>query len=48
VRERVKEQKSTDQQIAAKFNEEFKTYYNYIRPHQALTGKTLAEVAGLI
>ncbi|RLG32085.1 hypothetical protein DRN98_05805 [Methanosarcinales archaeon] len=29
------------------FIEGFKTYYNFIRPHQALNGKTPAEVAGL-
>ena len=29
------------------FIEGFKNYYNFIRPHQALNGKTPAEVAGL-
>ena len=29
------------------FVEGFKTYYNFIRPHQALNGKTPAEMAGI-
>lgn len=32
---------------ATAFNDGFKAYYNFIRPHQALNGKTPAEVAGL-
>jgi hypothetical protein len=32
---------------AAKFNEGFKAYYNYMRPNQALNGKTPVEVAGI-
>ena len=32
---------------AAVFNEGFKVYYNFVRPNQALKGKTPAEVAGV-
>jgi hypothetical protein len=29
------------------FNQGFKAYYNFVRPNQALSGKTPAEVAGV-
>jgi putative transposase len=32
---------------AAVFNEGFKVYYNFVRPNQALNGKTPAEVVGV-
>jgi hypothetical protein len=32
---------------AAVFNEGFKTYCNFVRPNQALNGKTPAQVAGI-
>jgi hypothetical protein len=32
---------------AAVFNEGFKVYYNFVRPNQALGGRTPAEVAGV-
>jgi hypothetical protein len=32
---------------AAVFNEGFKAYYNFVRPNQALGGKTPAEAAGV-
>jgi hypothetical protein len=32
---------------AAVFNEGFKAYYNFVRPNQALKGKTPAEAAGV-
>ena len=48
VRERVKVMRGLhSDKSAAVFNEGFKTYYNYIRPNQALKGKTPAEVAGV-
>jgi transposase-like protein len=48
VRERVKVIRGLhSDKSAAKFNEGFKAYYNYIRPNQALKGKTPAEVAGI-
>jgi len=48
VRERVKVMRGLhNDKSAAVFNEGFKAYYNYIRPNQALKGKTPAEVAGV-
>lgn len=48
VRERVKVMRGLhSDKSAAVFNEGFKTYYYYIRPNQALKGKTPAEVAGV-
>ena len=48
VRERVKVMRGLhSDKSAAVFNEEFKAYYNYIRPNQALGRKTPAEVAGV-
>ena len=32
---------------ATAFNEGFKAYYNFIRPHQALNEKTSAETRGI-
>ncbi|MGZ4924339.1 MAG: hypothetical protein ACXV5H_10370 [Halobacteriota archaeon] len=29
------------------FNEGFKVYYNFVRPNQALKGRTAAEAAGI-
>lgn len=48
VRERVKVMRGLhSDKSAAKFNEGFKAYYNFVRPNQALGGKTPAEVAGI-
>jgi hypothetical protein len=48
VRERVKVMRGLhSDKSAAVFKEGFKVYYNYIRPNQALNGKTPAEVAGV-
>jgi transposase-like protein len=48
VRERVKTMRGLhSDKSAAVFNEGFKVYYNYIRPNQALGGKTPAEAAGV-
>ncbi|HYA33844.1 MAG TPA: DDE-type integrase/transposase/recombinase [Candidatus Bathyarchaeia archaeon] len=48
VRERVKVMRGLhNDKSAAVFNEGFKAYYNYIRPNQALKGKTPAQVAGV-
>jgi transposase-like protein len=48
VRERVKVMRGLhSDKSAAKFNEGFKAYYNFVRPNQALKGKTPAEVAGV-
>jgi transposase-like protein len=48
VRERVKVMRGLhSDKSAAVFNAGFKTYYNYIRPNQALKGKTPVEVAGV-
>jgi transposase-like protein len=47
VRERVKVMRGLhSDKSAAVFNEGFKAYYNFVRPNQALGGKTPAEVAG--
>jgi transposase-like protein/DNA-directed RNA polymerase subunit RPC12/RpoP len=48
VRERVKVMRGLhNDKTATAFNDGFKAYYNFIRPHQALNGKTPAEVAGV-
>jgi transposase-like protein len=48
VRERVKVMWGLhSEKSAAVFNEGFKAYYNFVRPNQALGGKTPAEVAGV-
>ncbi len=48
MRERVKVMRGLhNDKTATAFNDGFKVYYNYIRPHQALKGKTPAEVAGV-
>jgi len=48
VRERTKVMRGLhNDKTATAFNDGFKTYYNFIRPHQALNGKTPAEVAGI-
>jgi transposase-like protein len=48
VRERVKVMRGLhSDKSAAVFNEGFKAYYNFVRPNQALSGKTPAEVAGV-
>jgi transposase-like protein len=48
VRERVKVMRGLhNDKTASVFNDGFKAYYNFIRPHQALNGKTPAEVAGI-
>jgi transposase-like protein len=48
VRERVKVMRGLhSDKSAAVFNEGFKAYYNFVRPNQALGGKTPAEVAGV-
>jgi transposase-like protein len=48
VRERVKVMRGLhNDKTASAFNDGFKAYYNFIRPHQALNGKTPAEVAGV-
>jgi transposase-like protein len=48
VRERVKVMRGLhNDKTATAFNNGFKAYYNFIRPHQALNGKTPAEVAGV-
>jgi len=48
VRERVKVMRGLhSEKSAAKFNEGFKAYYNFVRPNQALGGRTPAEVAGV-
>lgn len=48
VRERVKVMRGLhSDKSAAVFNEGFKAYYNFVRPNQALDGKTPAEVAGV-
>jgi len=48
VRERVKVMIGLhSDKSAAVFNEGFRIYYNYIRPNQALKGKTPAEAAGV-
>jgi hypothetical protein len=48
VRERVKVMRGLhSDKSAAVFNVGLKAYYNYIRPNQALGGKTPAEVAGI-
>lgn len=36
-----------NEETAQDLMEGFRNYYNFIRPHQALNGKTPAEVAGL-
>lgn len=48
VKERVKVMRGLhNDETANAFNDGFKAYYNFIRPHQALNGKTPAEVAGV-
>jgi transposase-like protein len=48
VRERVKVMRGLhSDKSAAVFNEGFKAYYNFVRPNQALGGKTPAEVTGI-
>jgi transposase-like protein len=48
VRERVKVMRGLhSDKSAAVFNQGFKAYYNFVRPNQALKGKTPAEVAGI-
>ena len=48
VRERTKVMRGLhNDKTASAFNDGFKAYYNFIRPHQALNGKTPAEVAGV-
>ncbi len=48
VRERTKVMRGLhNDKTASAFNDGFKAYYNFIRPHQALNGKTPAEVAGI-
>ena len=48
VRERVKVMRGLhNDKTATAFNDGFKAYYNFIRPHQALNGKTPAEVVEL-
>jgi len=48
VRERTKIMRGLyNDKSATAFNDGFKAYYNFIRPHQALNGKTPADVAGV-
>ncbi|MBI4128405.1 MAG: transposase, partial [Parcubacteria group bacterium] len=48
VRERLKVMRGLDHdQSAEKMMEANRIYYNYLRPHQALKGKTPAEKAGI-
>ncbi|MGZ4929194.1 MAG: IS6 family transposase, partial [Halobacteriota archaeon] len=48
VRERVKVMRGLhSDKSAAVFNEGFKVYYNFVRPNQALNGRTPAEAAGI-
>jgi transposase-like protein len=48
VRERDKVLRGLENEKTAKdFLEAFRTYYNFLRPHQALEGKTPAEKAGI-
>jgi len=48
VRERAKVMRGLhSDKSAAVFNEGFKAYYNFVRPNQALNGKTPAQVAGV-
>jgi len=48
VRDRNKVQRGLKEIVPSKtFVEGFKAYYNFIRPHQALNGKTPAEKAGI-
>jgi transposase-like protein len=48
VREREKVMRGMqNEETAQDLMEGFRNYYNFIRPHQALNGKTPAEVAGL-
>lgn len=35
------------QETAKEIMKGFKTYYNFIRPHQSLDGKTPAEASGI-
>ena len=47
-RERMKVMRSLNDPVNAMiFADGFRTYYNYIRPHQALDGKTPSEMAGI-
>jgi transposase-like protein len=48
VRERTKVMRGLDnEESASRMIEGQRLYYNYLRPHMALNGKTPAEVAGL-
>ncbi len=48
IREREKVMRGMqNEKTAQELIEGFKNYYNFIRPHQALHGKTPAEMAGL-
>jgi len=48
IREREKVMRSMkSDDTADELMEGFRTYYNFIRPHQSLEGKTPAEVSGL-
>ena len=48
IRERTKVMRGLhNDKTATAFNDGFKAYYNFIRPHQALNGKTPAEAAGI-
>jgi len=46
VREREKVMRGLDSEKTA-FVEGFQNYYNFLRPHMSLDGKTPAEVAGI-
>jgi len=46
IRERTKVMRGLDSEKTA-FVEGFQSYYNFLRPHMALNGKTPAEVAGI-
>ncbi len=48
VRERTKTMRGLqDDDTATEFNNGFKAYYNHIRQHMALDGKTPAQAAGI-
>lgn len=48
VRERNKTMRGLqNDDTTTAFNNGFKAYYNHIRPHQALDGKTPAQAAGI-
>jgi len=48
LKERLKVMRGLDHdETAQKMLEAHRVYYNYLRPHQALDGKTPAEAAGI-